>query len=54
MNEKTDQITLWLMTIEKSNYPQSLPPDLYEAMKADLHDSFWGDFNLLIEEFDFY
>lgn len=46
---------MWLMVLENSNDGrQRIPNDLYETIKHQLYNSFMGDFNLIIEEFDFY
>lgn len=51
---KTDELNSWLMVLEKSNFPKSIPADLYQEIKHCLHCSFESDFNMIIEEFDFY
>ena len=52
--EVEDRMNVWLMVLEKSNFPNNLPNNLYEDIKRDLSQSFRNDFNLIIEEFDFY
>ena len=54
LNKKNDELTVWFKVLERSNQPRFLPNDLYETMKESLERSFRKDFNMVVEEYDFY
>ena len=45
---------MWIKKIEKSNKPFYIPPELYSSVKQFVEDAFLHDFNMIIEEFNFY
>ena len=49
-----EKISVWLKDLEKANFPEPLPSDLYETIKAVLWPSFRNDPCLIMSEFDFY
>jgi hypothetical protein len=54
IDEKLSLLDIWIKKIERSNKPYYIPPDLYSNIKQYVHDAFMYDFNLIIEEFNFY
>jgi hypothetical protein len=54
IDEKLSMLDIWIKKIERSNKPYFIPPDLYSNIKQYVHDAFMHDFNLIIEEFNFY
>ena len=54
IDEKLSLLDIWIKKIERSNKPYYIPPDLYTNIKQYVHDAFMYDFNLIIEEFNFY
>jgi hypothetical protein len=54
IDEKLGMLDIWIKKIERSNKPYYIPPDLYSNIKQFVHDAFLHDFNLIIEEFNFY
>jgi hypothetical protein len=54
IDEKLSMLDIWIKKIERSNKPYFIPPDLYSKIKQYVHDAFMHDFNLIIEEFNFY
>ena len=54
LNDKLDGLDMWVKKIEKSNYPSHLQPRLYNDIRKYVEQAYKYDFNLLIEEFDFY
>ena len=45
---------LWISKIEKSNLHKSIDPAQLLTVRKTLEDAFLQDFNVIIEEFDFY
>jgi hypothetical protein len=43
-----------MQKIEKSNLHKSIDPSQLLTIKKNLEDAFLQDFNVIIEEFDFY
>jgi hypothetical protein len=43
-----------LYGIDKVRQDEDLPDALYESIKSFVKASFVGDFNLILEDFDFY
>ena len=54
ITEKDTNIIYWLKDLERSNFPDSLPEELYESIKLELTTSFRRDFSLIVDEFAFY
>jgi hypothetical protein len=54
IDEKLSLLDIWIKKIEKSNKPYFIPPELYSNIKQYVKDAFLHDFNLIIEEFNFY
>ena len=54
MEEKLDALDLWIKKIEKSNKPFHIQPTLYNDIKKYVEQAFKHDFNLVVEEFDFF
>ena len=53
MSVRNDETMYWIKSLDKCT-PVVMPNDLYERIKLDMTNSFERDFNMLIEEFDFY
>lgn len=51
---KLDSLDTWIKKIEKSNKPYHIQPKLYNDIRNYVEEAFLYDFNLIIEEFDFY
>lgn len=44
----------WMVKLERCNWPRSLDPERLIAIRKNLENAFRYDFNVIIEEFDFY
>jgi hypothetical protein len=44
----------WMVKLERCNWPRSLDPVRLIAIRKNLENAFQFDFNVIIEEFDFY
>ena len=51
---KLEDLDLWINKLQRSNKPLHLPPLLYSQIRSYVRDAFMYDFNILIEEYDFY
>jgi len=54
IEEKLDSLDMWIKKIEKSNKPYHIQPTLYNDIRKYVEQAFQFDFNLVIEEFQFY
>lgn len=45
---------LWLLRLENCNKEEKIPNQLYHSIKEFIQDAFVYDYNLIIEEFEFY
>ena len=45
---------MWLLRLENCNKEAKIPNKLYHAIKETIQDAFVYDYNLIIEEFNFY
>ena len=54
IEEKLDSLDMWIKKIEKSNKPFHIQPTLYNDIRKYVEQAFLYDFNLVIEEFQFY
>lgn len=54
IEEKLDQLDMWIKKIEKSNKPFHIQPMLYNDIRKYVEQAYLFDFNLVIEEFPFY
>lgn len=54
MEDKLDSLDLWIKKIEKANKPFHIQPTLYNDIKKYVEQAFKHDFNLVVEEFDFF
>ena len=54
INARMDQLDLWLLRLEKCNSQEKIHNGLYHRIKEFVQDAFVYDFNLIIEEFNFY
>ena len=54
IEEKLDSLDMWIKKIEKSNKPFHIQPTLYTDIRKYVEQAFLYDFNLVIEEFQFY
>ena len=54
INARMEQLDLWLLRLETCNKEQQIPNKLYHSIKEFIQDAFVYDFNLIIEEFNFY
>lgn len=44
----------WMVKLERCNWPRSLDPERLIAIRKNLENAFRFDYNVIIEEFDFY
>ena len=51
---KLDVLDMWIKKIEKSNKPYHIQPTLYNDIRRYIEEAYLYDFNLVIEEFDFF
>lgn len=49
-----DAIDTWALKLEKSNKPKFLHSKLYSEITQNVQNAMHFDFNLIIEEFEFY
>lgn len=49
-----EELDMWLLKLENSNKNKSLPNKLFKDIRKFIQDAFVYDFNMIIEEFDFY
>lgn len=54
IEQKLDSLDMWIKKIEKSNKPFHIQPTLYNDIRKYVEQAFLYDFNLVIEEFNFY
>ena len=54
IDQKLDSLDMWIKKIEKSNKPYHIQPSLYNEIRKYVEQAFLFDFNLIIEEFEFY
>lgn len=54
IDEKLDQLDMWIKKIEKSNKHYHIQPYLYNDIKNYINQAFLYDYNLVIEEFQFF
>ena len=54
VNAKLDLLDMWVKKIEKSNNPLHMQPMLYNDIRKYVEQAYKYDFNLIIEEFEFY
>jgi len=49
-----EQLDLWLLRLQNCNRDENIPNQLYHSIKEFIQDAFVYDYNLIIEEFNFY
>ena len=54
INARMEELDLWLLRLENCNKQEKIPNKLYHSIKEFIQDAFVYDFNLIIDEFDFY
>jgi hypothetical protein len=54
INARMEELDLWLLRLENCNKVEKIPNKLYHSIKEFIQDAFVYDFNLIIEEFNFY
>ena len=54
MREHLNKIDFWIVRMQQINKEIVLPLDIQQKIIQNLEDSMTSDFNLIIEEFDFY
>jgi len=54
IEEKFRQLVEWIVKVERSNRPKNLEPKQLLAVRKFLEEAFLYDFNVIVEEFDFY
>ena len=54
INARMEELDLWLLRLENCNSEEKIPNKLYHSIKEFIQDAFVYDFNLIIEEFNFY
>jgi hypothetical protein len=52
--DKFTKLDEWIIKVEHCNKSLSLEPSLMVAVRKNLEDSYEYDFNVILEEFDFY
>ena len=53
VQKRIEELDWWIWRIEKQRQ-QKMWPSLYENIKTFVNASFTGDFNMIIEDYDFY
>jgi hypothetical protein len=53
INARMEELDLWLYRLENCNQ-EKIPNNLYHSIKVFIEDAFIHDYNLIIEEFQFY
>ena len=54
INARMEELDLWLLKLENCNSKDKIPNQLYNSIKVFIEDAFIHDYNLIIEEFNFY
>ena len=54
ITSRMDAIDTWVLKLEKSNKPKFLSPILYSGITSNVENAMMYDYNLIIEEFEFY
>ena len=54
IDEKLDQLDMWIKKIEKSNHPFFIQPYLYHEIKMFIDMAYRFDYNLVVEEYPFF
>jgi len=54
INAHMEQLDLWLLRLQNCNRDENIPNQLYHSIKEFIQDAFVYDYNLIIEEFNFY
>jgi hypothetical protein len=54
INARMEQLDLWLLRLENCNTQIKIHNKLYHSIKAIIQEAFIYDYNLIIEEFNFY
>ena len=54
IEEKLNSLDIWIKKLEKSNSMVHIQPNLYNDIRKYVENAFMYDFNLVIEEFQFY
>ena len=54
INARLEQLDLWLLRLESCNKEEKIPNRMYHQIKEFIQDAFVHDYNLIIEEFNFY
>jgi hypothetical protein len=54
INMRMDELDMWMLRLETSNNGIKIKNTLYRAIKKNVQDAFIYDYNMLIEEYDFY
>ena len=49
-----EELDMWLLRLENCNSKEKIPNNLYHSIKVFIEDAFIHDYNLIIEEFQFY
>ena len=49
-----EELDLWLLKLENCVSKDKIPNQLYNTIKVFIEDAFIHDYNLIIEEFNFY
>ena len=51
ISDMDNRVAIWLLELEASNFPLSIPSDLYELVKNELWRVFRRDHSMIIDEF---
>jgi hypothetical protein len=54
IKDRIEDLDWWLYQIDLARPDEELPDPLYESIKSFVKASFTGDFNIILEDFDFY
>lgn len=54
INEKLEEVDLWLLKLDNTRSDKSLPRPLYEKIKEFIQSSLKSDFDMLIDGYDYF
>lgn len=54
IEHKMEQLDIWIKKVEKSNWPFHIHPSLYDDIRNNIEQAIYHDFNMMIEDFDYF
>jgi hypothetical protein len=54
IEENFQRLDIWIKKVERCNKPRYINPSLCQKIRKNIENAFSYDFNVIIEEFDFY